>query len=226
MAFWDNFDRIKRAAGVRAYVIRRLLELIPREILAEKVLPALGVPRKGPKLERLRKIGGLKWEILEALSSGRILEKTAALMSVMPIDQREVLFRLIGDLGLNANKASEIVSYLYDLSIYRQESVRCLLARPEALQILNSEQLDLTEKASAFRTCCGWKFPFITQSLQTFYDWVKHEAHPTDNVSLRHAQSFEDESVTIEIRADSRDKAKNILACLHELESKTTGQSV
>ena len=89
MAFWDNLDRIKRAAGVRSYVIKRLLELIPREILAEKVLPVLDVPRKGPKLERLRKIGGLKLEILEALSSGRIQEKTAALLAEMPIDQEK-----------------------------------------------------------------------------------------------------------------------------------------
>ncbi|MCX5873113.1 MAG: hypothetical protein NTY51_07755, partial [Deltaproteobacteria bacterium] len=199
--------------------------LIPREILVENALPGLDVPRKGPKLERLRKIGGLKCEILEALSSGRIQEKTAASLAELPIDQRQFLFRLISDLGLNANKASEIVSHIFDLSIYRQESVMRLLARPEAQQILNNKQLALTEKAFAFRELVRrWKFPFITQCRQTFDEWVK-QISPTENVSLRPAQSFEDESVIIEIRADSRSKAKNILACLHDVESKTTGHA-
>ncbi len=211
MAFWDNLERIKRDPAVRAYVVKRLLELIPRETLAKTIFPFLDISSKGPKLEKLRKIGGLETSLLAALSRGRLQEKSAGILSELPGDQRISLMKLIDELGFNANKAFEVISHLFDLSIYLGEPITNLLARPEADQIINDYHLTVTEKASQFRNLITrWAFPDITENRRIFDKWVQ-DIRPPRNVTLRPGQSFEDESVTIEIRLDSRSRAKDFL---------------
>ena len=80
---------------MRAYVVKRLFELIPRETLAKKIFPFLDVSSKGPKLERLRRIGGLETPLLSALSKGRLQEKSAGILSELPGVQRLSLMKLI-----------------------------------------------------------------------------------------------------------------------------------
>jgi len=219
MVFWDNLERIKTDVAVRAYMVKRLMELIPIEMLAKKIFPYIDAPSKGPKLEKLSKIGGLERPILGALSNGRIQEKSAAILSELPDNQRLTLLRLVYDLDLNANKAFEIISNLFDLSIYRREPVTDFLARPEAFEILNNQNLTTQEKTSQFRNLIRrWVFPELTQNRDVFDKWVQ-QVSPPRNVTLRHAQSFEDDSVTIEIRLDSRSKAKDFLALTRVFQS-------
>ncbi len=218
MAFWDNLERIKRDPAVRAYVVKRLLELVPRETLAKKVFPFLDISSKGPKLEKLRKIGGLETSLLDALSRGRLQEKSAAILSELPYDQRLPLVKLIGKLGLNANKAFEVISQLFNLSIYLGQPITDLLGRPEVDEILNDHHLTVAEKVAQFRKLITrWAFPDITENWRIFERWVQ-DVRPPRNVSLRPGQSFEDESVTIEIRLDSRSRAEDFLNVIREFQ--------
>ncbi len=211
LAFWDNQDRIRRDAGVRAYVISRLLEMYPAQTLAKYVFPSLNVPARGPSLERIRKIGALEHNILEAFSCGKINEKSAVILAEMQSDQREVLFDLISRLALNANKAFELISNLFDLSVYWNESITDLLRRPEAMDALDNEGIGATEKATLLRDLVRrWKFPEISRDRKNFDEWVK-DFNPPANINLRPSQSFEDDSVYVEIRVPSRSHVRELV---------------
>ena len=92
IAFWDNLARIKQDPAVKAHTIKRLVELFPRETIAKNILPFIDTPARGPKLERLRKIGGLENDILEAVSNGRIQEKSAILFAELPLKRSSIPF--------------------------------------------------------------------------------------------------------------------------------------
>ena len=83
---------------------------------------------------------------------------------------------------------------------------------------MNDSRLTVTEKASQFRNLITkWAFPDITENRQVFDNWVQ-DIRPPRNVTLRPGQSFEDDSVTIEIRLDSRSKAKDFLNLTREFQ--------
>ena len=75
-------------------MVRRLLDLIPREVVADDFLPLLGVPARGPRLERLRAVGGLVHPVLQALSLGRIQEKTAFALSALSSEDQVTLLTI------------------------------------------------------------------------------------------------------------------------------------
>ncbi len=225
MAFWDNLGRIKQDPAVKAHAIKRLLELFPREILAKNILPFIDTPPRGPKLERLRKIGGLENNILEAISDGKIQEKSAILFAELPLNERQSLFKLVCNLGLNSNKAFEIISSLFDLSILWKKPVTDLLSDPDAVRILDDPVLSAQEKASEFRDLLrSWKHPYIYEKQKGFEGWAR-EIHPPENVRMRPAQSFEDDSVSIEIRLDSRAEAEKFLTVIDQYKKETPGKA-
>ncbi len=225
MAFWDNLGRINQDPAVKAHTIKRLLELFPRETIAKNTLPFIDTPARGPKLERLRKIGGLENNILEAVSNGKIQEKSAILFAELPLNERQSLFKLVCNLGLNSNKAFEIISSLFDLSILWKKPVTGLLSDPDAVSILDDPVLSAQEKASEFRDLLkSWKYPYVYEKQMGFEGWAK-EIHPPDNVRMRPAQSFEDDSVTVEIRLDSRTEAEKFLTVIDQYKKGTPGKA-
>lgn len=204
MAFWDNFERVKRDIAIKAFVVKRFMELVPVETVAKQILPFIDVPPQGPKLERLRRIGCLEMPVLQALSNGRIQEKCAFILSRLSSAHQLALLKLISDLGLNSNKAFEVISHLFCVSTYLEEPITGLLARPEVLKILNDSRLALPEKASELRRLVKrWAFPDLSQEQEHFEEWAQQLVPPKD-VILRPAQSFEDDSVTVEVRLSSR----------------------
>lgn len=204
LAFWDNLDRIRSDVGSKAHVIARLMEISTVETLAQAILPSLNIPPRGPVLDRLRKIGGLEDDILKALSCGRINEKSASILSEMAAEQRHVLYALISQLALNCNKAFEVISNLFDISVYRNESIADLLEMPEAVSVIKDPDIKPTEKSEMFREIVRqWKFPEISRDQKNFNEWVRGLKLP-DYVSVRPAQSFEDDSVCVEFRLQSR----------------------
>ena len=85
--------------------------------------------------------------------------------------------------------------------------------------------LSAQEKASEFRDLLkSWKYPYVYEKQMGFEGWAK-EIHPPPNVSLRPAQSFEDDSVTIEIRLDSRTEAEKFLTVIDQYKKGTPGKA-
>lgn len=214
LAFWDNaVHRICDPAS-KAVVVRRLLELFPRQVVAQEFLPILGVAPLGPRLERMIAIGSLEEPILAALAAGGIHEKTAAILATLGIEERQCMIELLDRLGMNANKNAEIVSNLHDLCIFHGKTVREFTGAAEVRAILEDENLPLAERAKRFRHLVrSWKFPELVARESEFGKWLRHLPE-RDNIRIIPAPSFESDRCTIEVQAPSREDAEQILGRL------------
>jgi hypothetical protein len=218
LAFWDNIAHRACDPACMAVIVRRLFELFPREVAARNFLPVLGVPLKGPRLERLRSIGGLEHAVLEALSQGRIQEKTAAILCEGEPETRLELLELTGKLRLNANKAAEIISWLFDLSVLEDKPIAELLAHEGAQALITNEESSVQERAERFRELVrAWKFPELAAREAEFREWARRLPE-SGRISVRPTPSFEDPACVVEIRAASKDEAQRILSSLKRAE--------
>ncbi|MBI5250934.1 MAG: hypothetical protein HY912_15710 [Desulfomonile tiedjei] len=216
LAFWDNAAHRVFDIACTAVVIRRVFELFPRDVAARDFLPILGIALKGPRLERLRAIGGLESSLLEAFSHGRIHEKTAALLCEMEAETRLGLLDLTEKLRLNANKKAEIISWLFDLSVLEATPISELLAREEAKSIIFECDGTVPERAERFRELIrSWKFPELIARENEFRDWVRGQSL-LEKMSVQPTTSFEDPGCVIEIRTDSTDEAERIVSAVKQ----------
>ncbi|MBM3302714.1 MAG: ParB N-terminal domain-containing protein, partial [Deltaproteobacteria bacterium] len=211
LAFWDNYSHRVFTAATKAYVVRRLLELYCLDEVAQDFLPDLELPPKGPRLQRLRLIGELDDSSLQALAEGRLHEKTAALLASVDPKERRTLLELVRHLGLNANKATELISHIYDLSVYQSRSVSEVLALEPAPSILADDDLPVPERAERFRDLVrSWKFPELVKREQEFTRWRSSLDAP-QNVRVRPTPQFESDECTVEVLAIPPNEVESLI---------------
>lgn len=217
LAFWDNVGHRSFDPACTAVVVRKLLELFPKEVVAKDFLPALSVPPKGPRLERLKAVGGLEESALTALAAGRIMEKTALILTQMAPEDRRSVLELIEDLGLNCNKAAEIVAHLFDLSVLHGKSVAQWLSDEKATGILTNHELTPAERAQRFRALVrAWKFPGAIDEEKAFRRSLQ-ELPGIGRVSVRPVSGFDEEKCVVEIRAESWGEAEKVAKRLERI---------
>lgn len=217
LAFWDNCVRITDPATT-AHVVKRLLELFPLEEVCSTFLPVLNVPAKGPRLERLRRVGGLERTILEALALGRLMEKTAVTLAALDEQGRLLVFDLSQRLRLNANTCEEVVASLYDLAVVRGRSIGEIVASDPIASVLLQEDRSVPERAMSLRTILrSMKFPEVVAREREFREWCTELALP-DNQKIRHASAFETDECTLEIKVDDREQAHQIVEALRAVD--------
>jgi len=198
-------------AACTAIVVRRLLELFTRNVVAEQFLPVLGVPPRGPRLEQLAALGGLEEPVLLSLALGRIYEKTALLLSELQPHERTGLLEFTEYLGLNANKKAEVIERLIDISVFHNRPVLEVIQAEDAQAVLMDQDIPLPERANRFRDLLwSWEFPDLAKQEAEFRVW--RETLPrSDRVSVRPSRSVETEQYNIEIRADSRNDVEKLI---------------
>jgi len=214
LAFWDNVAHRTFDPACTAVVVRRLLELFPRDAVAEEFLPVMNVPPRGPRLERLRIVAGLEPFLLEALAAGRIHEKTCVTLARLAPEERLLLMRITEDLGMNANKRHEVISSLVDLSIFHGRPVVDLLQDERAAAILSDRDAALPDRAARFRDLVrSWKYPELVVRERAFSSWSQ-SVRGLDRVTIRPCPGFETSECAVEIRCDSTEHAQRIIDVL------------
>lgn len=213
LAFWDNCLRISDTATT-AVVVNRLLELFSKEAVCSRFLHVLSVPPRGPRIERLCRVGRLERSILSAVATGRLLEKTAVILSHVNSADREILMSLVQDLRLNANTSDEVVAGLFDWAVVQQRSIGEILALNGFRKILEDADHPVPEKAARFRALLrSSRFPELDRREQEVREWVR-ECDLPRNVRIRHDHGFETGEYTIEVRASDRVRALKIIEAL------------
>jgi hypothetical protein len=216
LAFWDNAAHRNFDPATRAYIVKRLLELISRETVASDFLPTLGISPKGPRLELLKRIGSMEQSVLKELADARINEKTAALLCDLDSSDRIRLLELVESLRLNTNKIYEVITWLVDLSLINEKSINELLAR-EAVTCILTDDSPLPERAERFRNLLrSWKFPELTLREQEFHRWAKQIAQP--GILVRPAPMFENPECVVEVRVHSLKAAESVIDALNRKE--------
>ena len=177
-------------------MVRRLLDLLPRDVVADDFLPLLGVPARGPRLERLRAIGGLEEPVLQSLALGRIQEKTAFILTALPQEEQRALLELTDALGMNANKRAEVISHLADLSVFHGKPIMEFLLVEEARSIVHDEDIPRPERAARFRRLIrSWKFPELVNSELEFQEWLRGLPE-SEGIVVHPAPGFESRECT------------------------------
>jgi len=176
-----------------------------------------GVPQKGPRIERLRRIGGLERPILEALAAGRLLEKTAVTLSYMDEQDRIPVLSLAQSLRLNANTSDEVIGGLHDLAVIQQRPVSEIIASEQIRLVLEDQDRPVPERATEFRRLLrSMRFPELEARESEFREWCGQLGVPA-NARIHHAPGFETEECTIEVRSADRDEARKIVEALGRL---------
>ncbi|MFH1117066.1 MAG: ParB N-terminal domain-containing protein [Pseudomonadota bacterium] len=214
LAFMDNAAHRSFDAASTAVIVKRLLGLFPIETVAREYLPVLGVPPIGPRLERLRRLGGLEERALKLLALGRISEKTAVVLTQMDPRNRSLLLDVLDNLGMNANKNAEIVEYLFDLSICEGRELSGLIQDGPFREVLADRDVPAPERARRFRDLVrARKFPELVEKEREFREW--YAGLPlAPGTTVRPAQSFENGECTIEIRVSDRAAAGGVVEAL------------
>jgi ParB-like chromosome segregation protein Spo0J len=216
LSFWDNCTRINDPA-TRACVVKRLLELFSRDVVCSDFLPSLGIPPKGPRVERLLRVGGLERPILEALAAGRLLEKTAVTLSYMEEPDRIPVLQLAQSLRLNANIADEIVGGLHDLAVIQQRHVSEITASDAIRSLLEDRDAPIPQRTAELRKLLrSMRFPDLDIREREFRTWYGNLDVPP-KTKIRHAPAFDTEECTIEVRTAGGDEARKILEALATL---------
>ncbi len=223
LAFWDNIATRPFDVGATAVVVRRLLDLFPRITVADLFLPSLGVQPEGPRLERLRAIGGLEEPILAVLSAGKLLEKSAALMALLKPEERLGLLDFTESLGLNANKRAEVIERLFDLSVLHGKGVLEWITDERISAVTGNHELSVPERAAKVREIIkAWKFPELVRSEQAFGSWLARLPQP-DGVVVRPSTRFEAERCKMELSGLSREEVERIIRMIGEGRPRKTG---
>jgi hypothetical protein len=216
LAFWDNIHRKSSNPASTAVLVKTLLEVFPRQVVADEFLPVLGVQPSGPRLERLKKMGGLEPSVLSALACGKLQERTAVILAELTPHERLTLMEFTERLGLNANKKAEVIGHLFDLSIVNSRSVLECLSDERVIQIVENSDAPLPERANRFRRFVRFlRFPELALREEEFNRWLG-SVRPSNNVSVSPAPFFESGGYTVEARAASLEEAERILRRLQE----------
>ncbi len=222
IAFWDNVTQRQFETPTKAIVVHRLLELFPREEVAARFLPTLGIPPHGPRIEALRRIAKLEHEVHLSLALGKINEKTALMLSYLEPHDRGVSMNLIARLKLNVNKTFEVMTGLIDMARVQGCSVKEILNLAEIQEVLSADQprdRDPVGVGESLRSVLKrLRHPELCAEETKFSAWLKSQRLPS-NIAVRPSQAFEDNSCTIEIRVDSKEKARCIVKVLSRLAS-------
>lgn len=214
LLFWDNISRIRQNLVTVAVMSACLLNVFDLETVSENYLPWLGVPPRGPRLVRLRSIAKLDERSLRALWSGRIVEKTAVLLAALNIKDRLEMLNFIDRYGWNANKSDEILQAVHDLSILAGKSTTKTICQAIDWVETQHKEEDPVRKSEKMRNLIrSWKFGDLFQHQDLFGQWLQKLDLPR-NIRVKPAQSFENQSVSIEVTANSLDHAKKIIQTL------------
>ncbi len=218
IAFWDNIDNRPANPATTAYLVKRLLDLFEKRTAAERFFPSLGVSAFGPKIERLRMIGGLENVFLNALAQGHIQEKTAFIFSKISYEERVFVLNVILELGMNSNKAAEITSHFFDLAAFSGEAILDGHGAKLIIDIMATAEPN-QEKTERVRSALfALRFPEIAGKQIEFSNKIcKYRL--TKNVQVKAHQAFESPGAIIEVRTDSWHTADSLLEILSEPKS-------
>lgn len=211
LVFWDNLWRIRGNLVCAAIMIERLFQALPSQVVAEQYMQWMGIPPRGPRVARLRSIANLEERCLRDIWAGRILEKTAALLTRLTHEERSVILDFCFHFGWNANKNAEIVQSLYDVSIFRNRPVVEIIS--EISETIQKKYPDavLSQKADNMRELIkSMKSPDLDHHESLFHEWRDNLELPS-NILVRHAQSFESEALTIELKVNSKEQAEELI---------------
>jgi len=176
------------------------------EQLAARFLPSLRLAANAYQLRRLLDLLKLEEPLLLALHEGRLEEGVARELLEIPFADRMSLFDLIDVLSLSVGNQKKLVTGCRELSRRQDTSVGNILADPALRAILHNEASNPPQKATQLMAwLTDQRLPRLREAEKNFRRFCgKLDLLP--GMTLRPAQSFEKDSLTLTIDFADRDQ--------------------
>lgn len=198
--------RINRQATAleKAVFLDKSLRWLDEEQVAKRFLPLLGIRPEQSQLKKFLKLLELEEPLLLAVHAGALDEKVARELGELPFGDRMALFDLIDLLSLSVGNQKKLVAGCRELATRNDTSIINILDDQELRALINCESSNLPQKAGHLMAWLNkLRSPRLQAAEKEFHAFRSKLALPK-GVTLHHAQSFEKDTVTLEVEFPSR----------------------
>ncbi|MDH3393767.1 MAG: ParB/Srx family N-terminal domain-containing protein, partial [Desulfobulbaceae bacterium] len=201
----------------KAVFLDKSLRWLDEEQVAERFLPKLGIRAGVPQLKQFLKLLELEEPLLLAVHAGKLDETVARELVELPFGDRMALFDLIDLLSLSVGNQKKLVAGCRELAGRNDTSIINILDDQGLRDILGHEASNLPQKAGHLMNWLSkLRSPRLDAAEKEFHAFRGKLALPK-GVNLRHAQSFEKDSVTLEVEFPSRQELEQRWMDLREI---------
>ncbi|KPK28609.1 MAG: hypothetical protein AMJ61_01925 [Desulfobacterales bacterium SG8_35_2] len=193
----------------KAIFLQKITPIADEEKIIREFLPRLGLSPDSFSLQKTLNLLEFEDPILDAIHQGLINEVVAHDLMLLSPQDRMVLFNIIATLRLSFSFQKKLLSICLELAGRHNMSIATLLDNDEVHDILHHQNANPPQKTKNLMFWLSRKhMPRYSQAAEEFRRFIAAMRLP-QNVSVAHAPSFEDESMTLSIIYPNRKSLQN-----------------
>jgi len=216
-AFTETRISREPTALEKAVFLDKELRWLDEEQVAKRFLPLPGIRADIPQLKRFLKLLELEEPLLLAVHGGALDEKVARELGELAFADRMALFDLIDLLSLSVGNQKKLVGGCRELAKRNDTSVINILDDQELRDILDHEPSNMPQKAGHLMAWLGKHRSPRLQAAEKEFQTFRGKLSLPKGVNLHHAQSFEKDTMTLEMEFSGRDELERRWVLLREI---------
>lgn len=191
-----------------AFMVARLWEYLPEEVVRTNYLPLLGLPPSRQQCQKLLALTTLENPWQEMVAHGRLSPEAGFLASRWGPADRVALLPWLTSLHLSYSKQLELLDHLTTLSRRAGNSPRDWLERPELVELLADQARTKAEKSKRLgEKLRDWCYPRSSRRQQQFQQYLKAlKLYQHPDLRLIPPPAFEESSFRLELRFQDREQ--------------------
>ncbi len=195
----------------KAYFFKYCLKYMEVEKAAHCFLPILKEKVQAHIIIRTLPLLDLEQGIQKNIHIGKIGERLALDLLLLPSDDRLTLHWIFQELELGGGKQKRLLALTKDLALGQGKTITTLLAEPDFVLILDHPEMNRPQKASALLTILQKRLsPESGAAEETFKKTVSQMQLPPA-CSISHSPAFEKDEVYVTLRFDTLKEVENRL---------------
>ncbi len=201
----------------KAVFLNKELHWLDEEEVAKRFLPLLGIKGDVQQLQRFIKLLELEEPLLMAVQVGKLDETVARELGKLPFGDRMALFDLIDLLSLSVGNQKKLVNGCRELSGRQDLSIIKILNDQELHAILDHEASNLPQKAGQLMNWLNkMRSPRLEEAEKEFRTF-RGQLNLPKGTNLQHVQSFEKDTMTLELEFANREQLAQKWPLLREI---------
>lgn len=199
ISLYDNLITRSLNEVEKAIFLKRISYHLPKEMIVEKYLPLLDIPKREDSLELYLFIDQLDENSKRLIAKRAINIKTLKLLRFFGKKDIEKLVSYINILKLNFNFQIEFIEALLDLSIREDRSIADILADKSIRDIVEGDLNPSLKIKRLFEYLRSRRYPRYMKEEERFRKIIKSIKLPP-NIEISHSPYFEGEGYICKIR--------------------------
>jgi len=195
----------------KAQIIAQSAGTLPDRLVSERLLPALGIPRRKEAVKGWCRLSEAGEDLLEAAASGEVSERAALDLSTWGEEERGGMLVVLKELRCSAGIQMEITERIREIALREDRQRLSVLRRPEFCAVLNDRNTNHRQKTAALRALLTrWRFPRLSAREERFASEWSAVSLPR-SISLSPPPGFEGEEWRFQITFSSPLELRELL---------------